>query len=246
MYPCHIFSYSVPSHYLIQCWLIIISSHQVYYDLEPSGIYHMNLITKTFSQAKCIWKCCLQNSSHFLQTSTCSWWISINGKTKVKTKWDDLYISEAASLMTSPHGKALFAMWYSRHWRGQWTLYFNSFYPEFISGNVELYFDGLVQDCRISSANALEILQTCTKPSICTFYHFSTLKTHRWLNSFLAEDRGLFIMHIQYHGCWCPGNASSHDCQCLGPWVTRSSAAMVFTVRWQIFNHLRHLCIEKW
>ena len=26
--------------------------------------------------------------------------------------------------------------------------------------------DGLVQDCRISIANALEILQSCTKPSI--------------------------------------------------------------------------------
>ena len=27
-------------------------------------------------------------------------------------------------------------------------------------------FDGLVQDCSISIANALEILQSCTKPSI--------------------------------------------------------------------------------
>ena len=29
--------------------------------------------------------------------------------------------------------------------------------------------DGLVQDCSISIANALEIPQSCTKPSICTF-----------------------------------------------------------------------------
>ena len=28
------------------------------------------------------------------------------------------------------------------------------------------HFDGLVQDCSISIANALEILQSCTKPSI--------------------------------------------------------------------------------
>ena len=28
------------------------------------------------------------------------------------------------------------------------------------------YFDGLVQDCSISSALAMEILQSCTKPSI--------------------------------------------------------------------------------
>ena len=30
------------------------------------------------------------------------------------------------------------------------------------------YFDGLVQDYSISIANALEILQSCTKPSICS------------------------------------------------------------------------------
>ena len=30
------------------------------------------------------------------------------------------------------------------------------------------HFDGLVQDCSISIANALEILQSCTKPSIST------------------------------------------------------------------------------
>ena len=28
------------------------------------------------------------------------------------------------------------------------------------------YFDGLVQDCTISIANAMEILQSCIKPSI--------------------------------------------------------------------------------
>ena len=29
------------------------------------------------------------------------------------------------------------------------------------------YIDGLVQDCSISIANTLEILQSCAKPSIC-------------------------------------------------------------------------------
>ena len=29
------------------------------------------------------------------------------------------------------------------------------------------YIDGLVQDCNISIANALEILQSCTEPPIC-------------------------------------------------------------------------------
>ena len=31
----------------------------------------------------------------------------------------------------------------------------------------DLYIDGLVQDCSNSIADALELLQSCTKPSIC-------------------------------------------------------------------------------
>ena len=30
-----------------------------------------------------------------------------------------------------------------------------------------VYIDGIVQDCRNSIANALELLQSCTKPSMC-------------------------------------------------------------------------------
>ena len=40
-----------------------------------------------------------------------------------------------------------------------------------VNGNVIFlwsYFNGLMQDCSISSADALEILQSCTKPSICS------------------------------------------------------------------------------
>ena len=33
-----------------------------------------------------------------------------------------------------------------------------------------LHIDGLVQDCSISSANALEIMQFCTKPLICNIF----------------------------------------------------------------------------
>ena len=32
-----------------------------------------------------------------------------------------------------------------------------------------VYFDSLVQDCSNSIANALELLQSCTKPSICRY-----------------------------------------------------------------------------
>ena len=36
---------------------------------------------------------------------------------------------------------------------------------------VHVYIDGLVQDCSNSIANALELLQSCTKPSICPWPH---------------------------------------------------------------------------
>ena len=35
-----------------------------------------------------------------------------------------------------------------------------------LSINAHDYFDGLVQDCSNSIANALELLQSCAKPSI--------------------------------------------------------------------------------
>ena len=34
---------------------------------------------------------------------------------------------------------------------------------------IDWYFDGLVQDCSNSIANALELLQSCTKPSISSW-----------------------------------------------------------------------------
>ena len=40
-----------------------------------------------------------------------------------------------------------------------------------------MYIDGLVQDCSISIANALEILQSCIKPSIYDVHTF--LRLHR-------------------------------------------------------------------
>ena len=52
------------------------------------------------------------------------------------------------------------------------------------------YFDGLVQDCSNSIANALELLQFCTKPSI------SSLKSVSWgaINSSLSYLINLAII----------------------------------------------------
>ena len=41
------------------------------------------------------------------------------------------------------------------------------------------HIDGLVQDCRISSALAMEILQSCTKPSTCQLYFWNITKPQR-------------------------------------------------------------------
>ena len=41
---------------------------------------------------------------------------------------------------------------------------------------MQLYFDGLVQDCCNSIANAMELLQSCTKPSICMFPEISSAR----------------------------------------------------------------------
>ena len=39
--------------------------------------------------------------------------------------------------------------------------------------------DGLVPDCSNSSALAMEVLQSCTKPSIYELYHSLALKPHQ-------------------------------------------------------------------
>ena len=46
-------------------------------------------------------------------------------------------------------------MWYQNH-------------GESLAQMLNEYLDGLVQDCSNSIANALELLQSCTKPSICS------------------------------------------------------------------------------
>ena len=72
--------------------------------------------------------------------------------------------------------------------------------------------NGLVQDCRISSAlyhwydeMYLHLMIKC----ICISYHYITLRWHRLLKSFLVGDKDPFILHIWYHGCCWPSYARS-------------------------------------
>ena len=55
---------------------------------------------------------------------------------------------------------------------------------------------GLAQDCRISIANALEILQSCTKPSVCLFGVVWTKREYRLahFDQFFNWFHGLSIL----------------------------------------------------
>ena len=69
----------------------------------------------------------------------------------------------------------------------------------------DFYFDGLVQDCSNSSALAMELLQSCTKPSICFCFCIWVLtKTYSWLcdkgtysdddkNSIMQPNAGIIL-----------------------------------------------------
>ena len=58
---------------------------------------------------------------------------------------------------------------------GVWVLYCESNVEKFVIllKKKKDYIDDLVQDCSNSSANALELLQSCTKPSICDLSVFA-------------------------------------------------------------------------
>ena len=62
-----------------------------------------------------------------------------------------------------------------------------------LSHVIAIHFDGLVQDCSISIANALEILQSCTKPSIYR------LSAHRFL--LLVPELQMSCRHLTTW--WC-------------------------------------------
>ena len=51
-----------------------------------------------------------------------------------------------------------------------------------MSGLLGVYIDGLVQDCSNSSALAMELLQSCTKPSIWNLFvlHETVVQSHSY------------------------------------------------------------------
>ena len=51
------------------------------------------------------------------------------------------------------------------------------------------HFDGSAQDCSNSIANALELLQSCTKPSICSYQQNGLITSQHWLSKWLGAKQ---------------------------------------------------------
>ena len=68
-----------------------------------------------------------------------------------------------------------------------------------------VYIDGLVLDCIISIANALEILQSCTKPSIYTQGHHPRSAS----NKCGCICKGIILCMRSANGRWCYNVTSS-------------------------------------
>ena len=75
-----------------------------------------------------------------------------------------------------------------------------------------VYIVGLVQDPKNFIVNALELLQTCTKPSICVWFWFEVkrLSSRRW-----STQQGDWVLHVPVatvcprHGHSCTQNYAS-------------------------------------
>ena len=62
---------------------------------------------------------------------------------------------------------------------------------------IYLHFDGLVQDCNNSNALAMELLQSCTKPS----FVFNVLSLFNSCYHLLFYVLVVISLHVFYHAC---------------------------------------------
>ena len=62
------------------------------------------------------------------------------------------------------------------------------------------YFDGLVQDCSNAIVNALELLQSCTKPSIWTLSCKASLMNN--IHGYYKMLNDAFIQTLQHIKCY--------------------------------------------
>ena len=107
---------------------------------------------------------------------------------------------------------------------------FNGICEPMTAHRIKIQIDGLMQACTIHTANALEILLSCTKPSKCSitlrrnFMHYLQLMTMNPLNSLWPSD----AIWRQRHGstlaqvmAWCRQAPSHYLNQC---WLIISKA----------------------
>ena len=92
-----------------------------------------------------------------------------------------------------------------------------------------LYIDGLVQDCSNSIANALELLQPCTKPSIWRnkpmLPRIVAFRSHVLSSGLMRDQRNIHhvVLHIEIETDWsplCRLYFQVHFCwTCVGIWL---------------------------
>ena len=121
----------------------------VYFQLQPI-LMNFCLKSVSFHSGKCIWKCRLQNWRPSLSRPQCADIFKV------------FFGNASLAHMIAPLSV-----------KYPWSIPVTSTMLPGLNNNkarqlakVALYIDGLVQDCSISSALALEILQSCIKPSI--------------------------------------------------------------------------------
>ena len=72
------------------------------------------------------------------------------------------------------------------NYHSKWSIYRVYKQPSAAAFSLNVKINGSVQDCSISSALALEILKSCTKPSICTITY---IKSKPWKDRNESENR---------------------------------------------------------
>ena len=139
-----------------------------------------------FHSTRCIWKCHLRNSGHFVSASMC-WWAHKANLIKILI----CLVMENCQIM--PQFFTCHDSWAvmvcAKVWHDWGTIIkvktkrilarcqYGPLRPVSTSNKRQLivakwcHIDGLVQDCSNSSALAMELLQSCTKPLI---WHYKT------------------------------------------------------------------------
>ena len=146
-----------------------------YYQFDP--LEQTSVKYQSFKK-KCIWKCRLRYDGHLAPISMCRSYL-VHNKRGVCLPMNTL--DEVSVLIRDEHPTAPRCLQHGNN-----------------------YIDGWVQDCSISIANALEILQSCTKSSIYVCNLMQERRNSKCVNngvtSLLHEAIGIvWLICVQYY-----------------------------------------------